>query len=101
MKNQDFRKHVQPDRVEPRGLPRDEQIIESVLDYIKKYKEEWNGNSPSLADISQDCLISSISLVNYYLFILESQGRIKILKNKRGNNLARSICIPGSSWSEK
>lgn len=99
MKNSDARKHVQPTRIEPRGIPRDEEIIGQVLTYIIDYKTAADGNSPSLDDIAQGCELSSKSLANYYLFILESQGRITIMKNAQGNNLARSICIPGGKWT--
>ena len=47
-----------------------------ILDFIARYIDE-HGFSPSIADIVQGCAISSPSMVQYHLEILEKQGYIK------------------------
>lgn len=69
-----------------------DQTLDSVFDFLVKYKTKHNGNTPSLREIMVGCNISSTSVVNYHLMKLEIGGKIK----REG---IRGIEIPGSTWT--
>jgi SOS-response transcriptional repressor LexA len=58
-----------------------EKIMEAIMDFWKA-----NGFSPSIRDIMEHTSISSTSVVNYHLRILQREGRIR-----RQLNVSRSI----------
>ena len=64
-----------------------------VFAFILKYKMEHDGNSPSFREIGDESGISSTSMVQYYLDILEREG---LLTLERGVN--RMISITGGQW---
>lgn len=68
--------------------------IFEVYNFVKQYKTNNNGNSPSFDDIMEACNISSKSTVKYYLLKLQEQGYLEF-------DGVRSITIPNSEWSVK
>lgn len=69
------------------------KLIE-VYNFVKQYKANNNGNSPSFDDIMEACNISSKSTVKYYLLKLQEQGYLEF-------DGVRSITIPNSGWAVK
>lgn len=53
-----------------------ENLLNSMLDYIKTYQVR-NGRSPSYRNIKEQFNLSSLSIVNRYIDILSSRGEIK------------------------
>lgn len=70
-----------------------------ILDYIKQFKGE-NGYPPTVREIQRGLAISSTSVVDYNLNILEEAGQIKRSKNISrgveivGERLPRAISVP-------
>jgi len=72
-----------------------ESLLTSLLDYIKTYQVR-NGKSPSYRNIRQQFNLSSLSVVNRYIDVLASRGKLN--KNALGkidisNNLDCSSTI--------
>lgn len=63
-----------------------------VLEFIIRYKEEHDGNSPSVFQIRDACELSAVSTVYYHLTKLEEAGRIKL-------NKIKGIEVTGGEWS--
>lgn len=59
-----------------------------MLDFIVSFKQENDGNSPSVRDIRNAFDISSISVVDYHLKKLQRAGLIE-----RVEKIARSIKV--------
>lgn len=64
-----------------------------VLEFIIEYKRSNNGNSPSVAEISDACAIPSTSNVWMMLVSLREQGLIDWTVN-----IPRSITVSGGEW---
>lgn len=56
---------------------------QSVLDFIRKYKDENNGNSPSHREIIEGTNILSTGHLTFVLEKLEQFGRINVKKGHR------------------
>lgn len=67
---------------------------EIVYHYIISYKTKYDGNSPSIRQISRDCNISSTSMVAYYLNKLISKGMIEI----SDDTVSNKIMVKGGRW---
>jgi repressor LexA len=52
------------------------EIREGILEYIRHYFDE-KGYAPTIRDIMRGCNISSTSLVQYHLNVLEREGQIR------------------------
>lgn len=65
---------------------------ELIFQYIVQYKRAHDGNTPSLREIAEACNLSSPSSVQYHLFWLEMEGRIRMFGERR-----RAIEIVGAS----
>ena len=64
-----------------------------LLDYIIDYKQENDGNSPTMRQIMENLSYSSTSVVTYNLNVLENQG---LIKRQYGD--ARGIIVTGGQW---
>lgn len=67
--------------------PLDRKLQARILKAAKEYWQQY-GYSPSLEDIKVMAKVSSRSVVNYHLDILEREGRVK-----RGPGRVRSLRI--------
>lgn len=65
-----------------------------IYQYIIKFKMKYDGNSPSIREIAEDCNISSTSMVAYYLEKLVDQGLIEISDGLERNK----IMVKGGNW---
>lgn len=65
-----------------------------VLSFIKRYKTEHDGNSPSNKQIMEACGFATTSTVDYFLGRLEKQGKIRRPLYRRH----RSIEVVGGEW---
>lgn len=70
-------------------------ILDRVLEYIKAYKRDHNGISPTLRDIVRDMELSSTSVAHYYLEKMYKSGVIYRI-HLEGNRVG--IGVPNSSW---
>lgn len=61
-----------------RGKKSSDATTQSVLDFIKQYKRENNGNSPSLREMGDGCFMTTSS-VSYHIQKLVDAGKIKRL----------------------
>lgn len=75
-----------------------ESTLKNILEFIKVFQLE-NGRSPTYREIMKNQNISSLSLINRYVKLLESKGDIK--KNPLGGidisynvNLSQSVLAP-------
>ena len=66
-----------------------------IFEYIVTYKLFHDGNSPTVREIGNACKISSSSVVTNILHRLESQGKIRLIKN---GSRHRSIQVVGGKW---
>lgn len=67
-----------------------------VLTSIREYKEE-NGISPSIRDLMRLTGITSTSVIDYYLNLLEKEGLISRLSGiSRGITLKGEVSLPSS-----
>lgn len=67
---------------------------DDVLDFIKEYKADNDGNSPTVREIMEGVGLSSTSVVVYYLNNLVERELITRLKSD-----SRSIQVVGGSWT--
>ncbi len=67
-------------------------VRDQIFDFVVRYKEAHNGNSPSLREIAEACSIV-ISGVHYHLARLEMENRIR-----RRGKYSRTIEIVGTAW---
>lgn len=65
-----------------------------VFKFILQFKEHNDGNSPSLREICDACGISSKSVCNHILGILEEQGKIYLERDHK----FRNIKVIGARW---
>jgi repressor LexA len=56
-------------------MMRKPEIREKILEYIRRFFDE-KGYAPTVRDIMRGCSISSTSLVQYHLNVLEKEGQI-------------------------
>lgn len=66
---------------------------EAMLHYIITYKQEHDGQAPTIRDIMDALGISSTSVVSHHLARLEREGRIE-----RSRADSRSIRVRGGRW---
>ncbi|MBE9514907.1 MAG: repressor LexA [Chloroflexi bacterium] len=57
-------------------MMRKPEIREGILEYIRRFFDE-RGYAPTVRDILRGCNISSTSLVQYHLNVLEKEGQIR------------------------
>lgn len=69
--------------------PKRKKILSYIADYI-----QHNGYSPSVRDIAKGCAISSSSIVQYHLNVLQREGIIC-----RGSDVSRSISLTDRQFS--
>jgi len=70
------------------------EVREKILEYIRRFFDE-KGYAPTVRDIMKGCNISSTSLVQYHLNILEKEGQIR-----RDPEVFRSIQLMGKDVIE-
>jgi SOS-response transcriptional repressor LexA len=75
-------------------LPRDVRIF----GFIKAYKQDHDGNSPTIREIGEASGIASTSLVLFYLNKLEKQGLIRRPEPEFGHRFAATIEVVGGLW---
>lgn len=66
-----------------------------VYDFIVNYKIDHDGISPTVAEITQGCRLSSTSAVSHYLNSLVLFGMIKC---DYGKGKSRMIAVLGARW---
>ncbi|MHC4088707.1 MAG: LexA family protein [Planctomycetota bacterium] len=66
----------------------------NIFEFIVRYKQAHDGNSPSVREIQDACGISTPSLVHYHLGELETVGWIELTRFQ-----SRSIQVEGGRWS--
>lgn len=71
-----------------------ESLLEAMLDYIKTYQVR-EGKSPSYRNIKEQFKLSSLSIVNRYVDMLSSRGKLK--KNTDGGINISSNLNAGST----
>ena len=82
------------------GIPAYEiPACERIFRFLKLYKSEHDGNSPTFREIMEGCGISSTSLVTFYLNKLVAQGLIRRPEPVVGNRFACRIEIVGGYWN--
>ena len=64
-----------------------------ALDFIIRYKQDFDGNSPSLREIGQAVGTRSTSYTSFLLKELERFGKIRFPSDGR-----RLIMVTGSEW---
>lgn len=77
------------------GQNNERETKDDVFDFIVRYKQNNDGNSPSMADIQNGCCIPSKSTVDIRLKELAEDGRILFGRFGR----SRSIKVVGGKWS--
>jgi SOS-response transcriptional repressor LexA len=70
--------------------------LQTVLDFIVKYKIDHDGVSPSVLEIGAGCDISSTSMVRYSLDCLERLGLIRCGYGEKSRS--RMISVTGGRW---
>lgn len=65
-----------------------------IMEFLVSYKIAHDGNSPNCREIMEACGLSSTSVVNYHLDILEQSGSIL-----RTRGMSRHIMIQGGRWT--
>ena len=70
------------------------EVRERILEYIRHFFDE-RGYAPTIRDILRGCGISSTSLVQYHLNVLEKEGQIR-----RDPEVFRSIQLVGKEEDE-
>jgi repressor LexA len=75
-------------------MMRKPEVRERMLEYIKRFFDE-RGYAPTVRDILRGCDISSTSLVQYHLNVLEKEGQIH-----RDPEVFRSIQLVGKEEDE-
>jgi len=65
-----------------------------VFDFIIHFKENSNGNSPTLREIAWNTSLTSTSFVKYHLDKLEELGLITVNPKQ-----ARGIEVVGGKWT--
>ncbi|MGA2504236.1 MAG: hypothetical protein ABSG01_09120 [Anaerolineales bacterium] len=69
-----------------------------VFAFIVSYKQNHDGNSPTIREIGEAVGVNSTSLVLFYLNKLEKQGRIRRPEPKIGERFAANIEVIGGKW---
>lgn len=72
---------------------------EKMLGFIIDYKDQHDGIAPSIRDIMPNFNITSESVMAYLLNEMEQDGWIKMLRNKKGNIVARGIMITEDGYA--
>lgn len=67
----------------------------AIYEYIKQYKREHDGNSPSIRQIMFEFEINSSSMVSYYL---DELVRHELIRRPQGKGASRGIEIVGGEW---
>ncbi len=67
---------------------------DEVFRWIVRFKQEHDGNSPTMREIQMQFKISNTSVVSYILKRLERRGRIRLAGERR----SRQIYVIGGSW---
>lgn len=67
---------------------------EIIYRFIVEFKMKFDGNSPSIREIAEDCNISSTSMVAYYLEKLVESGLIEMSEGLERNK----ILVKGGEW---
>ncbi len=70
---------------------------QAIYQFIVDYKQQNDGNSPTIREILRQCRVSSTSMVKYYLDSLVDQGLIQMTSS----NGHRKIIVVGGSWELK
>lgn len=68
---------------------------QQIYEFIVKFKNTHDGNSPSIAEIGRHCEVNSTSTVRFYLQGMERLGLIKLSSNGE----ARMIEVVGGTWT--
>lgn len=76
------------------SFAKSEPRVSAIFDFIVQYKQEHDGNSPTIREIGDAVGLRSSSTVNYYLQRLVKEKKIYI-----ADNLSRSIEVIGGSWA--
>ena len=66
---------------------------EAILQFVIAYKQEHDGISPTIREISDALGLNSTSLVKFYLERLEEGGKIQMVANS-----SRGIMVTGGAW---
>jgi len=66
-----------------------------VFDFIVTFKQEHNGNSPTIIEIAEACGFASKNTAHFYLGILEKNGLI----SRPFFGASRMIEVTGGTWN--
>ena len=69
-----------------------------MMDFIREFKEE-NSLPPTVRDIQKACGISSTSVVDYNLRLLQRDGYLRRRPDVARGNRASGRAITGEPWS--
>lgn len=64
----------------------------TILNYLRRYVGEF-GHGPTIREIQGACNISSTSVVEYHLIILEDKQLIERSRDENGRALARLLKV--------
>ena len=69
------------------------QTTQNVLEFLKQYKSNHDGCSPTCQQIAEGCRLASSSVASYHLGKLAGLGLIRMPESKR------DIEIVGGKWT--
>jgi hypothetical protein len=70
---------------------------DEILEYIIQYRYINGGIPPAIAEIASG-VKSGQTNVHYHLHKLDALGKISLMRDDKGNMVARGINIPGEYW---
>lgn len=77
----------------PRTPEKQNDKRDAILDFIVKYKAEHDGVAPTVREIQKATGISSTSVIDYHMLILERDGKIRTERYQ-----PRFIEVVGAEW---
>ena len=69
------------------------QTTKNVLEFLKQYKSDHDGCSPTYAQVAEGCRLASSSVASYHLDKLAGLGLIRMPEGKR------DIEVVGGQWT--
>lgn len=69
--------------------------LQKIFDWVVIYKQNHDGNSPTLREMMRACGISSLSVARSTLGRLEHAGLIRFIG---GRSHARGFAVVGGEW---
>jgi SOS-response transcriptional repressor LexA len=73
-------------------------VQEIVFKFIVEYKQNHDGNSPTMREIMYGCDITTTSLISFYLGQLERSGKIRWPRYGFSKRSSATIEVIGGNW---